>query len=949
MTQKKTFLSVAIQCIIRIYAVICSVNEYTYLNRKRINRSVDTSGINTAYTECSGKLQKLETEKTVIPVDNPSINCVDNYENRCNTVNKNGLDVLLLAIDHIISTENDDTPDITQVECSECINEEETYDTPMTINTPTRSVIVAIPKLNTIIRPIRKNSSKSITANSVFTEYKRHNVLVSYDCFLPKKKIFNAIVNNTPENFIIHQNIKELTDTKIRDWVNDRYMNIWMLIKTLENGSLKKLAILRAMAYFKSINIEFMTNPMVYNGFIPDLVNYIDKYGQTVYNYIIPKKSIIINNGYKETIGDILANGEISIYFCCSGIDRQNPNSNPNSNLTRKPEDILLKKKLNTILYIPEVYEDLFNIPITAINEFLNDLSTLPIKNHNNTELSHDDIKEVRNEIYKLMNNACFIRYLISTVHKDYKAQDIAYRQIKYILQRRNLLYTHSMIDIYNIIINTLQILYKYFPQPYKISTRDMHGISQNISEDNMDSIGRGTHYKVLGAPTVKKSLYAESSVIIKNITRLNSPYINQRIEVQAITSKEFVHKTILLDINDHYHIQFINNSKQTVEIIHLPLYIHQKGRQITETYYLHTINEIVDHLKIIFRIGNDKDSINKGNVYPFKYCRSTELWSLITNPIELSQDICVIEDNNCNVLFYYIEEDIYKTEFCCAQFLYPEELKRKYMDINSKSPRIPLFLSKLFVSSNALGPYDENTINYNVYWLNNYTDIKPVAYMHTHTTDTGYKLYNNSKNPEVPGRRYAAKYYYNDFFILNSHDPYEDHDCYGMNIRKYIATPHNDLIIKWNTQIYNSVYEYSAYNFYNTVHDKRVLHNRRKLAIESFVDMLQCKLEYTNRVYYGFCFYKVRMGKEYTSCPIFCLNMKPFLNELNMHLTHSEELKHSHYSINNISSLISNSSLDRIKGSTSGSIFIRRNNYNKCSYGIHYDILNIINSNNPK
>ncbi|EIJ87309.1 uncharacterized protein NEPG_01525 [Nematocida parisii ERTm1] len=60
----------------------------------------------------------------------------------------------------------------------------------------------------------------------------------------------------------------------------------------------------------------------------------------------------------------------------------------------------------------------------------------------------------------------------------------------------------------------------------------------------------------------------------------------------------------------------------QTVEIIHLSLYIHQKDREITVTYYLHTTNEIIEDLKIIFRTGSNKNSIYKGNVCPFKYCK---------------------------------------------------------------------------------------------------------------------------------------------------------------------------------------------------------------------------------------------------------------------------------------------------------------------------------------
>ncbi|KAI5131543.1 hypothetical protein NEPAR03_2477, partial [Nematocida parisii] len=34
------------------------------------------------------------------------------------------------------------------------------------------------------------------------------------------------------------------------------------------------------------------------------------------------------------------------------------------------------------------------------------------------------------------------------------------------------------------------------------------------------------------------------------------------------------------------------------------------------------------------------------------------------------------IESENCNVVFYYIKENIYETEFCFAQFVYSSEVK---------------------------------------------------------------------------------------------------------------------------------------------------------------------------------------------------------------------------------------------------------------------------------
>ncbi|EIJ89631.1 hypothetical protein NEQG_00401 [Nematocida parisii ERTm3] len=276
-------------------------------------------------------------------------------------------------------------------------------------------------------------------------------------------------------------------------------------------------------------------------------------------------------------------------------------------------------------------------------------------------------------------------------------------------------------------------------------------------------------------------------------------------------------------------------------------------------------------------------------------------------------------------------------------------------------------------VSGAVLGPYDKNSINYNVFKLGKYKDLVPIDYTEIYTppsfnnkSSSSRIQINNLRSPVIERHmkesdlNYAIKHYYSDFFIRNSTDFYEEPHCYYMNIQSEINNATSGINITWNTRFHESVYEYTTYKFDSRIRDERTrMGVINQPAHVSFIDMLQRNNPSLNTALYGHCFYKSRTDIDYKTSAVFCLTMKDLLERMNAYLmdinTKDEiivsilgtVLNKKYYDprfiLKDISSAIQNSKLQEIRQSDEGIISIRDNNYNGCKYGIHYDILNTL------
>ncbi|KAI5168586.1 hypothetical protein NEIRO03_1115, partial [Nematocida sp. AWRm78] len=553
-------------------------------------------------------------------------------------------------------------------------------------------------------------------------------------------------------------------------------------------------------------------------------------------------------------------------------------------------------------------------------------------------------------------------------------------KQIKLYKNSENLIGDSNVIEVYDFVYTIVSIFYKYHGMTYKLTIKQKEIIKNRTRLIHINNIHENrSHNKLLGKYSLKAQKFFKYIAAISCLNNIENMGLVFSINVDDIKYTNIFSENItLLSIKDHYHVQFVDNDWHTVTMVHLPYYIHRQKNGKTLNYQFHTIKDIITYLKKTFNIG-DNININKfGNVHPFKYSRKDKTWSLITEESDLNKTIQIIENENCNVVFYYIKEDIKRIKLCFAQFVYSSEVKSNVKDDNMDKIRIPLFFSKIMVSGTVLGPYDKNSINYSVFRLYEYKDLVPIDYTEIYTPPP-FKTKSSSSDPQTNDSRlsmieahmkesdlnYAIKHYYSDFFVRNSTDFYEDPRCYCMNTQQEIDENASIIYITWNTRIYESVYEYTTYKFDSRIRDERTrMGVISQPAHSSFIGMLQRKNPSMNTALYGYCFYKTRAEVDYKTSAIFCLTMKHLLKKMNTYLVDmnakneiidpisKKKLNKNYYNqkfiLKDISNAIKNSKLQKIRHSHEGIISIRDNNYNGCKYGIHYDILSALIKTHP-
>ncbi|KAI5126418.1 hypothetical protein NEPAR08_0488 [Nematocida parisii] len=802
------------------------------------------------------------------------------------------------------------------------------------------------------------SSSKKSIINRKMRMYINDHLCVirNYTSYIENNENIDFLRSNKD---LLIRNVFEKSKQVIEEWKKDTTTDIWTMVKNVGiDFSLTK-------RFFNNIEksnpyIINMPNPFCYNRFLNDLTYYINNYGQTVYY-----RQETHNKSYrkkKETLGDIWINKEINIYCCCSGIDRQIVTEGAD-------KDIKLKKKLNTIFYIPEIYEDFYKIPVAVVSRFFQEFE---LETYKSFPLNDNNAR------HRLLGVKHIIIYLICIAQKEEAMAEQLYKEVKKIKTLENNSRTieeFTAIEVYSLIYSIVDLFYEYFGVTYKLDRCDQYRIRNRTPLLHINSMySRRTYSKVLGFYAMTKQKYLKFSTTLVEINEIeNSDYDRIVKTTHTMEGFAFTEDNALLSVKDHYHVQFVDNVNHTIEMIHLPYYIHKQENGEIKKHQPYAIHYIVVYLKLMFNIGVSPLYSKFGDIYPFKYKRNSKTWSLITKRSELNKTVEMIEKEDCNVVFYYIKERIYETKFCFAQFVYSPEVRNEVNDENIDKPRIPLFLPIFMVSAFSLGPYNRSTINRKVFNLHDFKNLQPITYIQTYIVSFDSELpisdvqEKNSnlllinRHMKESDLNYAIKHYYSDFFIRNSTDFYEDFQCYCMNIQQGINRNYGNAIITWNVRNYSSVYEYTTYKFDSKIKDERThLGAIKQPAIASFIGMLQNKNPSMNMAMYGYCIYKTNCDKEdYKTSAVFCLTMKDLLERLNKYLINlnkqekiidpiSEKplfLKNYNpkFILKDISSAIMNSTLEQIKNSPHGIISVRDNNYNGCKYGIHYDIMNLL------
>ncbi|KAI5166414.1 hypothetical protein NEIRO03_1010 [Nematocida sp. AWRm78] len=802
-----------------------------------------------------------------------------------------------------------------------------------------------IPPLNNNPSSIQSSSSHANSNLSDIFNIRRNYTIRNYTKYAKKKN--NLIINPYKTPQIMSESICKTLDEYIKYWKSSKKTDIWNIIQNIPLSILEIKILFDHMRDKKDITHSIQYNSLYYAGFLTDIAKYINVYGPTIYthNDVYDKEYSSIK---KETLGDILSNKEVNIYYCCCGIGSQIS--------TEGKEEEKIRKNLNAILYIPEVYEDFYNLPQSIVDEFF-----WLFKKELLNKISGKNCHLARNKNFSnrdRLNLEAIIMYLLGTVQKNKAIAKEAYKKI---IANNESINHYDAVKIYKLVYMNVQLFYMSFWSIYELDLEKSDRI-QDEDTSLFESMTTCEEYnKILGSSAVTTQKYLKSVVQLKKMCKIENGQSAQ-MGYKIREGKLAVNRDcVVLSIKDHYHIQFVDNGNHTVEMIHLPIYTYIDKNDITIKCEFHTIKDIVNHLKDVFKIGeNNKDDKNQENIYPFKYNRADCTWSLITENSDLDRTVQMIEEDNCNVVFYYIKENIYLEEFCFAQFIYPDHIQDVVKDDNINKPRIPLFLTKLIGTGYTIGPYEKNKIKYETSKIKEYKNLKPTNYIQEYPNESDTNLLVGNDEEKI--LNYAIKHYYSDFFIQYSTDPYEDLHCYSMSIKQEIDEQYEGIVISWNTRMYNSVYEYTTYSFDSDIKDERAhMSAMNQPAHASFINMLQRKNPSLNTALYGHCFYKNSTDINYKNSPLFCLTMKELLERTNSHSLDSNkteaEVKDSihatainpeknnpEFNPKDISEVIQNTKLEEIKESKEGLISIRDNNHNGCKYGIHHDIYNALN-----
>ncbi|KAI5145920.1 hypothetical protein NEPAR04_2532, partial [Nematocida parisii] len=648
---------------------------------------------------------------------------------------------------------------------------------------------------STTINPLKvdSNSNLVITSTLYFCAAENQFIIRNYTSYI--ESFETALVSSSSRSLRSEKNIKR-ADIVIKKWESDKETDIWTMIKSTGMRFLLLKIIFQKIKDEKSISVYRQLNPLWYVGFLNDLVDYIKNHSQITIYYYDTITSLHANKR-AETLGDIWINKEVNLYCCCSGINSQIA-------VEGAERGIQLKKKLNTILLIPEVYEDFYKMPQSAVNSFVKEIKA-KIMNRDKKNKSNNIIGPANDlKIEHLPDLKWIITYLIHTAQKDEELAEEAHNAIKQIKLHEgneNLIGNSNAIEVYNFVCNIVSVFYKYHGMAYKLYQKQKGAIRNRTRLIHIDNMNKTrAHSKMLGEYSLKAQQLFKSIAKVKSLGKIENNGFTHVIGIDKIKyTNIFTENNTLLSIKDHYHVQFVDNEWHTVTMIHLPYYIHRQKNGTIINYQFHTIKNIITHLKSAFnirtryktgaikrknnikKIFNTKEKIKNfkiGDVYSFKYCKQDKTWSLITDDSDLNKTVQTIESENYNVVFYYIKENIYETEFCFAQFVYSSEVKSNVKDGNMDKIRIPLFLSKFMVSGAVLGPYDKNGINYNVFKLGKYKDLVPIDYTEIYTPplfktnlSSSRIQINNSRSSVIERHmkesdlNYAIKHYYSDFF----------------------------------------------------------------------------------------------------------------------------------------------------------------------------------------
>ncbi|OAG30770.1 hypothetical protein NEIG_00254 [Nematocida sp. ERTm5] len=822
-----------------------------------------------------------------------------------------------------------------------------------------------------------KDSMDYVNSISTFAKYK---VLLMKDTyrFKPTQVILYFYANNKSRRDVIYFSFSNGIIRKLK-----KTKNIWMGLYTAKQRDARRSIFLIkylaenpkiAKPIFKNYNMFY------YNGFIKDLYKYMLNEIPTCYYMEINSSSYNrapSNDIMKISLGDIYIRKSINLLWHAESmlviIMEQNK---LNLNSISVPDISRIKMQIQLILSIPEIYEDLFYIPYSLIED----------------TQSHVLLLEDIDQQHKLF---CIIQYLYGKIHNSNTIKIEASRKIQ-IASRNYSFNTYSGIDMYNLVYKIFTVFYMYSKNTYKTYINEkIKEIRPHIQYNSRARPMYKPNYLYMkeytGIPTNNiLILKGKDSIIDTNfsVCTLSLEYseiishdkrLLDRITNRTANYENILYDSVELSHSHHYHVQFIDNHTHRVYIIHLPFFVVKNTRNTYKYHYIHTISDIVEHIKKTFNIRQSKKSSFSNNVYPFKYSESQNKWSMIMPDTtsdrkckkpkkdnDMEKTIKEMANSGFTVVFYYIKENLKTTEFIFAQhnplgtdlfnnYTIHSQEKKEILQLRKEEskiglfPRIPLFLPKLMISATYLGPYVLKSEKYRINILTEYKDLVPIEF--TNLLEVPVHVNRRYKPLEIIDKYKNKAYYYSDFSILDINSSYEDCDCYSMNIiqsniNNYSAN------ISWRTRIQHGIEDYTNYHWdlvQNTTKCNNIIKNniqgeRKKRVLSCFLSMLQKKHESLDMFRYGICIYTKLGSSKCHFASVLCPDFKNRINILvsrnnnPMYEQLSPLLKKNIHELNNLPPI----NISDISDISKVSITVKNINYMLSKLGIHYDIFDV-------
>ncbi|KAI5189496.1 hypothetical protein NEMIN01_0559 [Nematocida minor] len=451
-----------------------------------------------------------------------------------------------------------------------------------------------------------------------------------------------------------------------------------------------------------------------YPGLFDDLIAYVKKHQP-----MRTKKKDPLTY-WRETLGDVYIRKEIE----------------PNFHMLEGQKEICqingkyhgIVHAVRMILMLPEVYEDFSKMSIYHLSK--TQTSDDPLADKKNKKILmalHGIVKRIKNNEERTAN-----------VYKE------LYNSFTQIYDADKMLEI-SATDLYKDIYTALGKFYE----------------EAEVFDENK--------YILAGKPVIKNQKYAKC--VVKS--DILSEDLDRRV-LSAEYASEEGRWNVSLNVHKHYHVYYVDNTTNQVRLLCMP--IHQESES-KEELYLHTINDIVEHINELYQI--DADS---GQIHPFKVKKGTRKWSYIKGKErkQTMKDFAEYE-----VVFYRIEEDPSVKKFTFAEF--------RPLDLHEKGCIcIPLFLTPLVQFAVKLGPFNKRE---------EHEEIESIEF-----EDKVPSIYEYNNKNKKKGFSSVHKYYSN-LYILPDAEKKVSVDCYTMECQS-VRQQDNTIEAVWYVRTPDSVDE---------------------------------------------------------------------------------------------------------------------------------------------